>query len=83
VSSAAINRNKRCLLAYVNTRAERIDSLLWKAGSVPSPESKAVLCAPEVDYYRSVAGLLEGYALATGVEVTQVREAGATCKRRD
>ena len=38
---AAIERNKRCLLAYISHRAERVRDMRWNFGAVLPPDVKA------------------------------------------
>ena len=52
VMRATIARNKRCLLAYVMHRADRVELLRWIGGPVLSPDSGAKLSSEEVDHFK-------------------------------
>jgi len=52
VMRATIARNKRCLLAYVMHRADRVELMRWMSGSVLSPEQRAKLSSEEVDHFK-------------------------------
>nr|CAD7425320.1 unnamed protein product [Timema monikensis] len=44
---AALERNKRCLLAYLYNRLKKIRQMRWEFGIVLPPEIRANLCEPE------------------------------------
>ena len=56
VMRATIARNKRCLLAYVMHRADRVELLRWIGGPVLSPDSSAKLSSEEVDHFKREPG---------------------------
>ncbi|XP_048738019.1 DNA replication complex GINS protein PSF1-like isoform X2 [Ostrea edulis] len=45
---SALERNKRCLLAYLYNRLEHMKKMRWEFGSVLPPEVKFNMCEPEV-----------------------------------
>ena len=61
VMSATVARDKRCLLAYVMHRADRVELLRWNGGPVLAPEARAKLSSEEVDLFKSYCGLLLDY----------------------
>lgn len=58
---AAVERNKRCLLAYINSRAEKIREMRWQFGAVLPPEIKANLCEPELEFFSKYNRNLAAY----------------------
>jgi GINS complex subunit 1 len=53
VHDSTIARDKRCLLAYMMHRADRIELLYWQGGAVLDPETKKKLSDEEVDYFKA------------------------------
>ena len=73
VRHAGIERNRRCLLAYLYHRLRGIASLRWSFGSVLPPDVKQNLSEAEVawfgDYSRSLAGYMRSIG-ETGLNLT-------------
>lgn len=71
---ACLERNQRCLLAYVYHRMTRIKDYRWQAGSVLPPEFKLNLCEQEVEWFsrysRSLASYMRSIGTA-GLDLTQ------------
>lgn len=63
---AALQRNKRCLLAYLYERLRRIRALRWDYGPVIPPEIKANLCEPEINYFNNYSKSLAAYMMSIG-----------------
>ena len=63
---AAIERNKRCLLAYISHRAERVRDMRWNFGAVLPPDVKAQLCEPEVAFFGRYSRDLATYMRSIG-----------------
>ncbi|KAL4293509.1 hypothetical protein HN51_044013 [Arachis hypogaea] len=63
-------RNKRCLMAYVNNRAEIIRSLLWKIGSVLPKEIEEKLSHTEEEYFNKYSGELKKYMSKMELDLT-------------
>ncbi|XP_063241957.1 DNA replication complex GINS protein PSF1-like isoform X2 [Bacillus rossius redtenbacheri] len=63
---AALERNKRCLLAYLYNRLRRIRQMRWEFGSILPPDIKASLCEPEVQWFSSYSKLLATYMGSIG-----------------
>lgn len=58
---AAINRNKRCLLAYLYNRLQAIKKLRWDYGPVLPDEVKENLCEAEIKWYNNYSNILGSY----------------------
>jgi GINS complex subunit 1 len=71
---AAIERNKRCLLAYVNQRAERIREMRWQFGAVLPSDVKASLNETEIAYFsrysRDLAAYMRSLGDGAGLDIT-------------
>lgn len=63
---AAIERNKRCLLAYIAHRADRVQDMRWNFGAVLPPAVKAELCEPEVTFFNRYGRDLANYMRSVG-----------------
>nr|CAD7454307.1 unnamed protein product [Timema tahoe] len=72
---AALERNKRCLLAYLYNRLKKIRQMRWEFGIVLPPEIRANLCEPEVqwfvNYNKSLATYMKSIADNGGLNLTQ------------
>nr|CAD7574394.1 unnamed protein product [Timema californicum] len=72
---AALERNKRCLLAYLYNRLKKIRQMRWEFGIVLPPEIRANLCEPEVqwfvNYNKSLATYMKSIADSGGLNLTQ------------
>ena len=63
---SAIERNKRCLLAYINQRAEQITEMRWQFGAVVPQEIRANLCEPEQAFFATYGRDLAKYMQSIG-----------------
>ncbi|KAJ9590790.1 hypothetical protein L9F63_016176 [Diploptera punctata] len=66
VRHAAIERNKRCLLAYLYNRVMKIRQMRWEFGSILPPEIKNNLCEPEIQWFNSYSKCLANYMKTIG-----------------
>merc|ERR1711936_1555454 len=71
---ASLERNKRCLLAYVYNRMMRLKELRWELGSVLPTNVKLNLCENEVkwnsNYNKSIANYMMSVG-GVGIDLTQ------------
>merc|ERR1712080_105613 len=67
---AAIERNKRCLLAYLHNRVEKLRMMRWQFGSVLPEEIKMNLCEPELDFFTKYNKALASYMRSVGTDLT-------------
>ena len=65
---AAIERNKRCMLAYLNHRAELLTAMRWQFGAVLPEEVKLNMCEPETEFFNKYNKALASYMRSVGVE---------------
>lgn len=65
---SALERNKRCLLAYLYNRMEQIKKMRWEFGSVLPPEVKFNMCEQEVQWFSKYNKMLANYMRSIGVE---------------
>lgn len=63
---AALERDKRCLLAYFYHRAKKIRSMRWEFGAVLPTDIKANLCGPEQAYFNKYNKDLAAYMRSVG-----------------
>ncbi|EDV38922.1 uncharacterized protein Dana_GF25042 [Drosophila ananassae] len=63
---AALQRNKRCLLAYLYERCRRIKALRWEFGPIIPADIKQTLCEPEVQFFNSYSKSLAAYMCSAG-----------------
>ncbi|KAH8302466.1 hypothetical protein KR044_007072 [Drosophila immigrans] len=63
---AALQRNKRCLLAYLYERMQRIKALRWEFGPILPGDIKQALCEPEVQFFNNYSKSLAAYMRAVG-----------------
>ncbi|KAK8725450.1 hypothetical protein OTU49_010863 [Cherax quadricarinatus] len=72
---AALERNKRCLLAYLYNRLERIKAMRWEFGSILPAEIRANICEPEVQWFsrynKNLAAYMRSLGEGTGLDLTQ------------
>ncbi|KRZ12897.1 DNA replication complex GINS protein PSF1 [Trichinella zimbabwensis] len=59
----SIQRNKRCLTAYLYNRLVRLKHLRWKAGSVLSAEVRANLSDQEMEWFQNYNQILAKYMI--------------------
>eukprot|EP00039_Didymoeca_costata_P015117 m.252775 g.252775 ORF g.252775 m.252775 type:complete len:196 (+) comp16157_c0_seq9:149-736(+) len=67
---AAINRNKRCMLAYIMGRLERLKIIRWDVGAVLPDALKENLCSQERKFFTHYNRNLTNYMQAVGVDVS-------------
>ena len=65
---ACLERNQRCLLAYVYNRMMKIKSYRWEVGSVLPPEFKSNLCEQELQWFGGYNRALANYMRSIGEE---------------
>ncbi|KAL5009104.1 hypothetical protein ScPMuIL_014685 [Solemya velum] len=63
---AALERNKRCLLAYLYNRLEEIRKMRWEFGSVLPGEVKYNMCEQEVQWFGKYNKMLATYMRSIG-----------------
>eukprot|EP00095_Tigriopus_kingsejongensis_P002965 snap_masked-scaffold1455_size40601-processed-gene-0.4 protein:Tk02965 transcript:snap_masked-scaffold1455_size40601-processed-gene-0.4-mRNA-1 annotation:"dna replication complex gins protein psf1" len=63
---SAIERNKRCLLAYIHRRVEQVRELRWQFGAVLPAEVRANLCEPEQRFFQQYNRELAAYMGSIG-----------------
>ncbi|KAF1332387.1 DNA replication complex gins protein psf1, partial [Globisporangium splendens] len=61
VSHQCLLRNKRCLLAYLYERTEKIKNLRWETGTIIPAPLAPNLCQREVQFFQSYDQLLTDY----------------------
>eukprot|EP00123_Amoebidium_parasiticum_P007445 comp18128_c0_seq1/m.18835 comp18128_c0_seq1/g.18835 ORF comp18128_c0_seq1/g.18835 comp18128_c0_seq1/m.18835 type:complete len:193 (-) comp18128_c0_seq1:582-1160(-) len=61
-----VQRNSRCLMAYINERMKRVRRLRYEHGSVLTPEQKTNLGAQEQLFFQKYNSLLDEYMEAIG-----------------
>lgn len=61
-----LNRNKRCLLAYLHNRIRRLRQMRWEFGSILPPEVNANLVTPEIQWFHSYSKALATYMRSIG-----------------
>ena len=69
VRHEAIERNKRCVLAYLNHRVTAIRNYRWDFGAVLPPELKRSMCEPELAYFSKYSRDLASYMRSVGVDL--------------
>ncbi|CAM9640782.1 unnamed protein product, partial [Chrysoparadoxa australica] len=70
VHHEALLRNKRCLMAYVKTRMDKISGLRWEAGSVIPADLQRSMSVQEVEYFNRYNRYLTEYQQAFGLDLT-------------
>eukprot|EP00128_Syssomonas_multiformis_P009780 Colp12_sorted_trinity150504_noHs@26869 len=68
VHHAAIQRNKQCVLAYLNERMNRIKRLRWEVGSVIPAEMVEDLSPQEQQFFSGYNKLVNKYARTVGID---------------
>ncbi|XP_034950581.1 DNA replication complex GINS protein PSF1-like [Chelonus insularis] len=63
---AALNRNKRCLLAYVFNRMRRLRQARWEFGSILPPEISASMLNLETQWFQAYNKSLATYMRSIG-----------------
>lgn len=62
----SLQRNKRCLLAYLHHRLQRIRHMRWQFGATLPDDIKATLCAPELQWFNAYSQSLAAYMRSIG-----------------
>lgn len=65
---SALERNKRCLLAYLYNRLDQIKKMRWEFGSVLPPEVKFNMSEQEVQWFSKYNKMLANYMRSIGGE---------------
>ncbi|ROT72272.1 DNA replication complex GINS protein PSF1 isoform X1 [Penaeus vannamei] len=72
---AALERNRRCLLAYLYNRLERVRDMRWEFGSILPADIRANMCEPEIiwfnKYNKNLASYMRSLGEGTGLDLTQ------------
>lgn len=68
---ASLERNKRCLLAYIYNRMEKIKDMRWDFGSVLPDEVKHNLSEEELGWFAMYNKNLATYMRSVGMDLTQ------------
>ncbi|XP_055840950.1 DNA replication complex GINS protein PSF1-like [Episyrphus balteatus] len=63
---AALQRNKRCLLAYLYQRLQKIKAVRWEFGPIIPADIKESLCEPEVNFFNCYSKSLATYMRSIG-----------------
>ncbi|PVD25822.1 hypothetical protein C0Q70_13485 [Pomacea canaliculata] len=75
---AALERNKRCVLAYLFNRLDHIRHMRWEFGSVLPTDLKYNFCEQEVQWFNSYNRILANYMRCIGgqggLDLTQDRK---------
>lgn len=59
-----MTRNKRCVLAYLYNRLQRIKTIRWDIGPVIPASMKENMCTPEVIWFNKYSELLSNYMMS-------------------
>lgn len=62
----SLERNKRCLLAYLYNRLEHIKEMRWQFGPTIPNDIKQLLCEPEIQFFNAYSKNLATYMIAIG-----------------
>lgn len=68
---ASLNRNKRCVLAYLYNRMEKIRDMRWDFGSLLPDDVKNNLSQDELEWFGSYNQNLAEYMRSVGIDITQ------------
>ncbi|VDK48115.1 unnamed protein product [Anisakis simplex] len=66
VKQGCIEFMKRCCLAYLNERKQRLQTFRWKFGEVLPSDIKANLCQAEMDWFNQYTTMLAEYQGSVG-----------------
>ncbi|KAJ2942560.1 hypothetical protein O0L34_g2028 [Tuta absoluta] len=69
VRHTALERNKRCLLAYLYSRMEKIKTLRWEFGSVLPPDVRELLSDNEYEWFSKYSTNLASYMRSLGQDI--------------
>lgn len=64
----SLERNKRCLLAYLYNRLVYIKEMRWQFGPTLPNDIKQMLCEPEVNFFNGYSKNLASYMMSIGEE---------------
>ena len=67
---SAIERNKRCLLAYLNHRTELVTAMRWRFGAVLPEDVRLNMCEPELEFFSKYNKSLAVYMRSVGTDLT-------------
>lgn len=65
---ASLQRNKRCLLAYLYNRLEQIKEMRWQFGPTLPADIKQSLCEPEIQFFNAYSKNLASYMMSIGAD---------------
>lgn len=72
---ALIQRNKRCVLAYLHNRLQKIKTMRWQFGPIIPADIQSTLCEPERDFFNNYSVILGNYMRSigdgTGINLTE------------
>lgn len=69
VRHAALERNKRCLLAYLHSRIMKIKTLRWEFGSVLPSDIRELLSDAEYQWFSKYSTNLATYMRSIGKDI--------------
>ncbi|KDO21427.1 hypothetical protein SPRG_12434 [Saprolegnia parasitica CBS 223.65] len=69
INHQCLTRNKRCTLAYINHRVNKIKELRWQTGSVVPEHLAPALHAREVQFFHGYDQLLTDYMSSFGIDL--------------
>ncbi|XP_063632350.1 DNA replication complex GINS protein PSF1-like [Cydia splendana] len=69
VRHSALERNKRCLLAYLFSRMNKIKTLRWEFGSALPPDVRELLSDDEYDWFSKYSTNLATYMRSLGEDI--------------
>lgn len=68
----AIHRNKRCVLAYLNSRAAYLRSRRWLVSGVLKPSVRERVSGEEANYFKEYDKILSAYMDCVGLPLTDM-----------
>ena len=72
VSFHSLHRNKRCVLAYLQYRLDKIQRLRWETGAILPDNISHLLSSKEVEYFLNYDMLLAQYMKTFNIDLTAV-----------
>uniref|UniRef100_A0A7S1C9Q6 GINS subunit domain-containing protein n=1 Tax=Bicosoecida sp. CB-2014 TaxID=1486930 RepID=A0A7S1C9Q6_9STRA len=70
VQHESMLRNKRCVLAYLQARLEKIQAMRWETGAMIPPHCKRQMSAKEVDFAHQYDKLVTAYVRDVKIDIT-------------
>ena len=70
VHHQSLLRSKRCIIAYLSHRLEKVKQLRWETGAMIPQAHQRVLSGKESDFFRAYDGMLTSYQTAIGMDLT-------------